>query len=618
MTFHSLWILSFLMIIPVLIFLLIIESRRKKNALKLFAEPHLLSLLAETPQKGALFAKEFFFVLAVTFAIVAYAGPKWGSHYQEVHRKGVDIIFLLDVSLSMHAQDVKPDRLERAKREIFDFLKIAQGDRVGLVVFAGDAFVQCPLTLDYDAILMFLKSINIDTVPVLGTDMARGIKVSMDAFNSRSLTDKVIVMITDGEDNEKKGLEQAREAGEKGIKIFAYGIGDPGGAPVPDESGGFKKNKSGNLILSKLNEGDLEKIAEETGGRYVRSVTGDLDLDRLYFEGIKHKTEAKELEGGKIKVFEERFYIFLGFSLVCFLLEALIRLSRGNRRIFFILVIFFCLSQSTGFALESAEELYRRGEYHKAEQAFMKKDMKNPKDIRNRYNRGCASFMNSDYKGASAAFKSVLKRTDDKNISFRAAFNQGNSLYKLGDIKSAADSFKKAILLNPEDDDARYNYELAVKTLIENEKQKDNKKNNNNSQEQRDQDNKNKKKDDSKNKKNDSESSGSKNKEDKSTNKEKGANKKDNENHQDNREDNKGKGSDKNHEPEGNQEQKNDIPMGDSNRDNRLKPRDNGKAGGMSKNEAEAFLDNIVEDPSDINRFRFQGKKKRSASGKEW
>ncbi|MCD4787941.1 MAG: VWA domain-containing protein, partial [Desulfobacterales bacterium] len=460
MKFESNWAFYLLFILPVIIFLIIFEYRKKRAGLKLFADPDLLPALTRPIKRGIIFLKGLFLVIAVFFIILACAGPRWGFHLQEVQRKGVDIVFLLDVSASMQAEDVKPDRLERAKREITDFLKIAAGDRIGLVLFAGDAFVQCPLTLDYDAIAMFLGSVGVDTLPVQGTDMGQGIKTALNAFDFKSAIDKVIVMITDGEDNEGRGLQQTDKAMDKGVKIFVYGIGEPSGAPIPDETGGFKKDKIGNLILSKLNEKDLRSIAEAADGRYVRSVTGDLDLDRLYFEGIKIKTEAKELESGKIKIFEERFYIFIWIAFVFLIMESLIGLKPGRARIFSIMAALIICHGNSVWANENPEELYQQGHYQKAEQAFIKKDMDHPKDVRNRYNRGCASFQNANYEGASAAFRSALKRTDDKQITFSSAYNLGNSLFKQGDFQGAAQAFKQSIKINPGDEDSKYNYGL--------------------------------------------------------------------------------------------------------------------------------------------------------------
>ncbi len=626
MKFESAWAFYFLFIIPVIIFLIVFENRKKKLALGLFADAKLLPDLiwpdlAGKVKKGMLFFKGLFFVFAVIFIILACAGPRWGFHYQEVQRKGVDIIFLLDVSSSMQAQDVKPDRLERAKREITDFLKIAGGDRVGLVLFAGDAFVQSPLTLDYDAISMFLASVTMDTLPVPGTDMGNGIKTALNAFDFKSATDKVIIIITDGEDNEGRGLQQAEKAMKKAVKIFVYGIGDPSGAPIPDETGGFKKDKDGNLILSKLNEKDLRKISEATDGRYVRSVTGDLDLDRLYFEGIKKKTEAKKLESGKIKVFEERFYIFTGLAIVFLIIEGVIGLKIRRAGFFIIAAALILCSGNYGIANENPEKLYQQGHYQEAEKAFIKKDMDHPEDVRNRYNRGCASFQNSNYEGATAAFRSALKRTDDKKISFRAAYNLGNSLFKQGDMQAAAEAFKQAIKLNPGDEDSRYNYELALKMVEERRKQEEKKQQ---EKQDKDQDQKNrddKKKENSKdqNKEQDNKKRGNNdvNKtedQNKKNQDEKSNEKKEEENqNQDNGQDDQDRNEE---EPE--QGKKPDQPGNGANESKGAGSSEEYQAGDMSRNEAEAFLNNIDENPSEINRFRFRGKDRLPSSGKDW
>ena len=610
MKFESNWAFYLLFILPVIIFLILFEYRKKRAGLKLFADPDLLPALTRPIKRGIIFFKGFFLVIAVFFIILACAGPRWGFHLQEVQRRGVDIVFLLDVSASMQAEDVKPDRLERAKREITDFLKIAAGDRVGLVLFAGDAFVQCPLTLDYDAIAMFLGSVSVDTLPVPGTDMGLGIKTALNAFDFKSAIDKVIVMITDGEDNEGRGLQQTDKAMDKGVKIFVYGIGEPSGAPIPDETGGFKKDKIGNLILSKLNEKDLRRIAKATDGRYVRSVTGDLDLDRLYFEGIKIKTEAKELESGKIKIFEERFYIFIWIAFVFLVMEGLIGLKPGRAKLFSIMAALIICCGNRVWANENPEELYRQGHYQEAEQAFIKKDMDHPKDVRNRYNRGCASFQNANYEGASAAFRSALKRTDDKQITFRSAYNLGNSLFKQGDFQGAAQAFKQAIKINPGDEDSKYNYGLALKTIEENQKKEKEKEK---QQENQDQDQE-QAQDKNKKKKND------KKKDDPHKQQKQNQNKENQSGQSNERKDQANQDSNQNDQAQNKQEQgesaeqtgKGDQPGQDAGTSEEY------QSGAMSKNEAEAFLDNIGEDPAAINRLRFHGKEQKTTSGKDW
>lgn len=320
------WILHFLWLIPLAALALIVQSRQRKRGLERFADKELLTRLTGKDQRGRKFLKGLFLLSAMGLMFLALAGPRWGSHYQEVHQKGVDIIIMVDVSPSMLVEDIDPNRLERARREILDFLRVVQGDRVGLVAFSGAAFVQCPLTLDYGALQMFLNELQPDLIPVSGTDLGAAIETGLSSFDFESETDKVIILITDGEDNEGRGVEAARKGAAKGVLIFVFGIGEPSGGPIPevDGKGGFKKDKEGKLILSKLNEEDLRKIASMTGGTYVRSVAGDLDLDILYFEGIKTRTEAQTVKSGKIKVYEERFPIFLLIAFLFLLVEGMI------------------------------------------------------------------------------------------------------------------------------------------------------------------------------------------------------------------------------------------------------------------------------------------------------
>jgi Ca-activated chloride channel family protein len=475
MTFAHLWILHFLWTLPLVAFVLMVRHRRRQRALQRFAEKNLLKRLAPEDHKGKRLLKALLLLLAFGGLIVALAGPRWGSHFQEVSRKGVDIMILVDVSRSMMVEDVEPNRLERAKREIIDFLKVIEGDRVGLTAFAGAAFVQCPLTLDYAALEMFLNVLKPGIIPVAGTDLGTAIETGISVFDAKAETDKVMVLITDGEDNENRGLDAARKAAGQNIKIFVFGIGDPSGGPIPagKDQGGFKKDKTGSLVLSKLDEKILQNIAMETGGGYVRSMAGDLDLDILYFDGIKKRTAARTLKSGKIKVYEEHFHLFVLAAFFFLLLEGLLdgkRLPHTGRggslfMLFMVTGLTFWLCLPPAFAAESPDELYRQGRYEEAQQAYARQDMDHPKDIRFRYNRGCAAFQNGKFKEAMAAFSSVMRRAENKDVRFKAAFNLGNTAFKQGDYASAVMYFKQALLEQPSSENARYNLELSLRAL---------------------------------------------------------------------------------------------------------------------------------------------------------
>ncbi|ACL05159.1 von Willebrand factor type A [Desulfatibacillum aliphaticivorans] len=328
MTFDKLWILNFLLAIPLLVFLQILAKRRRRKSLAAYADEHLLPRLAPLESRARAVVRAVMFISAVALMVFALAGPQWGEHYQEVSRKGVDIMVCVDISNSMMVEDAQPNRLERAKREVADLIRVATGDRLGLVAFSGVAFTQCPLTLDYQAIQMFLDQLTVDLLPLRfqGTDLGAAIEMGMTAFDPKSSTDKVILLITDGEDNEEAGLKAAEKASDEGIRIFVLGIGDPAGGPVPSLDGsGFEKDAGGKIILSKPDESTLQAIANETGGDYIRSEAGDFDLDQLYFNGIKKKTEAEILKTGKITIREERFFIFLIAAWALLLIEGVLR-----------------------------------------------------------------------------------------------------------------------------------------------------------------------------------------------------------------------------------------------------------------------------------------------------
>ncbi|MDZ7697382.1 MAG: VWA domain-containing protein [Deltaproteobacteria bacterium] len=627
MNFLHPWALHLLWLLPFLSFAFIVHHREKRKGLRRFADPDLLERLTGAAQKTHPFISALLSLIAVALLLLALAGPRWGSHYQEVHQKGVDIMVVLDVSPSMRVADVKPDRLERAKREIQDFIKNVRGDRVGLVVFSGAAFVQCPLTLDYGAVQMFLHSMEPGLVPVPGTDLGGAVQTAISAFDMDSRTDKVILLITDGEDNEQQGEDAARAAAAKGIKIFVFGIGDPSGGPIPmsGKSGGFEKDEAGNMILSKLDEAGLEKIASITGGDYVRSVAGDLDLDLLYFEGIKSKTEAQNLKGGKIKVYEERFYLFVIAAFVVLLFEALVRdvsrrqksslrqVTRGTRVLLGLIGCLFLsfIEPSSARAEQDPDTLYRQGRYAEAEKLYAKKDMDHPKDVRYRYNRGCASYQNSDFKGAMAAFASVLKRTEERERKFKAAFNAGNAAFKLGDFEGAKDFYAQAISLNPANEEVKRNFELTLRELAKKKKEEQKQQASGNQQQE--------KKDSPDKKGNEEEKGQDESDKGESKEKQKGSDQpqKQPQEKETPKQDSADKRSDEHPPPEkpsGKLETAQPLPERTEEQ-----PKDRSPASVMARKKAEALLDNVKEDPSHLMKFRMsQSEQNRPSSGKDW
>jgi Ca-activated chloride channel family protein len=327
MKFGNLTYLFLLWLIPCLVFFYIYTFLKRAKSIKIFCGEKLFPKLVPSIQKGRQKLKAFLLIAGIFFLLIALVRPKWGFHWEDIKRLGVDIIVAVDVSKSMLAQDVEPNRLERAKREVYDLCGMLDGDRIGLIAFAGTSFVQCPLTLDYGAFRMFLDYLDPDLIPTPGTEIGGVIQRAMESFSRRERESKALIIITDGEDHGKDLIDIAKKAKKEGIKIFTIGIGSLDGTPIPlnDGSGGFLKDRKGNLVLSRLDEKTLQKIALETGGIYVRSVTGDMDLEKIYRSQIKGTIEQKELRSTRKKRWEERFQWFVLIGLILVVTEYFIR-----------------------------------------------------------------------------------------------------------------------------------------------------------------------------------------------------------------------------------------------------------------------------------------------------
>lgn len=305
-------------LIPLLIGFLIWTEKKRKALSAEFVDPSMLSRLVSPAVAEKRRTKTKLLIWGLVFLMVALSQPRWGFQWKDLKQRGVDIIVALDVSNSMRATDIKPSRLRRAKHKVADLLRMLKGDRVGVVAFAGTSFLHCPLTLDYQAAEMFLGALDTDLIPLQGTAIGHAIETSIQAFSTMEKKSKAIILITDGEDHEGTVMKAIQLAQKEGVKIFVIGIGQEDGAPVPDPmGGGFKRNQSGEIVLSKINEPLLEKIAVDTGGAYVRSVHGDMDLRTIYLEQIQQTMEKKELKSSRRKHWTERFQWWIFAGLLC-------------------------------------------------------------------------------------------------------------------------------------------------------------------------------------------------------------------------------------------------------------------------------------------------------------
>jgi Ca-activated chloride channel homolog len=297
---------------------------RKKRLLARFGDLPLLMKNAPYISFGRQRTKAVLILLAMVFLCGTIARLQFGTHLEMVKREGLDIMIALDVSNSMLAQDIKPSRLERAKQEIRSIIGRLQGDRVGLVPFAGDAFVQCPLTIDYPSATMLLQAVDNTSVSRQGTNLSEAIQTAARCFDQKEREHKVLLLLTDGEDHQGGAVEAADEARKEGIKIYTVGIGSPNGEPIPvlDRTGtkvGYKKNEDGEVVVSKLDEETLQKIALATGGKYYNATPNEMELDRIFDE--ISKLEKKEQEGTLVTRYDDRYQWPLLLALALLVLE---------------------------------------------------------------------------------------------------------------------------------------------------------------------------------------------------------------------------------------------------------------------------------------------------------
>lgn len=318
--------------VPLLVGFFIWAYQRRQEMLKRFVSLVLVPRLTTSSGLPRQVLRWTMFLLFFAFLVFALARPRFGVRTEMIERKGVDIIVGLDISRSMLAEDITPNRLKRAKHEIGKFIDLLKGDRIGLIVFAGESYVQCPLTLDYGAAQMFLDAVSTDWVQIQGTALKDAIDHAVEAFRSKAQKSKVLVLLTDGESHQGDAIEAARKAVEQGVKIYTIGIGSEKGVPIPVRKGAgnvvYKKDNQGNLVLTKLDQEVLERVAIEGNGKYFHAGT-DLDLTSIYGEIME--MEKGDLGLNRMSVYEERYQFFLILALFFLLLEFFIP-ERSTKR----------------------------------------------------------------------------------------------------------------------------------------------------------------------------------------------------------------------------------------------------------------------------------------------
>lgn len=325
--------LYLLLLLPVFILLFILNEVRKKRALNSLGDIKLVGNLVPELSRSRPVIKFLLLLLALASGVIMLSRPQFGSKLEDVKKQGVEVIIALDVSNSMMAEDIQPNRLTRAKQAISRLVDNLDNDKIGLIVFAGDAYTQIPITNDYISAKMFLSSISPEIVPKQGTAIGAAINLGMRSFSPGEGKSKAMIIITDGENHEDNPVSNAEEAAKAGIIIHTIGIGSSDGVPVPLTINGKKdylKDAEGNTVITKLDEDILKKIAMSTNGSYVRASNSNIGLDEIFNEIRKMKKQ--ELESTMYTEYNDQFQIFAAIMFFLLILEFIL-MDRKNRKL---------------------------------------------------------------------------------------------------------------------------------------------------------------------------------------------------------------------------------------------------------------------------------------------
>lgn len=323
--------LLLLLIVPLLFVAYALYLRARRKRLARFGNPELVSQLMPDASTGKGWLKVSLLAAAWFFFVLGLARPQLGARLKEHQSQGVEVMIALDVSNSMLAEDYSPNRLERSKLAISRLVDKLQGDRIGLVVFAGEAFVQLPITADYVSAKVFLKSIDTESVPIQGTALSEALMASARSFSTQSERSRAIILITDGEDHEGEAIEAARAIAEQGIRIYCIGVGSPQGKPIP-KNGSLLKDASGEIVVTRLNEEILQEIAGAGNGKYVRAGAAEFGLNPI-IDDIR-TLDKEQFNSVVFEDFDEQFMYFFAIALFFLILELLASDTKARRHLF--------------------------------------------------------------------------------------------------------------------------------------------------------------------------------------------------------------------------------------------------------------------------------------------
>lgn len=480
--------LYLLALIPVLAIVRFIMVRGRKRKLRRFGDVALLGQLMPDVSRWRPAVKFWLLQAALALVIVMVARPQMGTKVSNEKRTGIEAVIAMDISNSMRAEDVEPSRLTRAKMMVENLVDNFTDDKIALIVFAGDAFVQLPITSDYVSAKMFLSDIDPSMMATQGTDLAHAIEMASNSFTQQEGVGKAIVVITDGEDHEGGAVEAATAAKKKGQRVYVLGIGSPKGSPVPDGQGGYMKDNTGNEVMSALNEDMCRQVAQAGGGAYIHVDNNSNAQEQLDNEVAK--LSQKEMDSTIYSDYDEQFQA-VGILVLLLLIIEVCVLDRKNPLLknvslfkrkkiaaVAVLLVFAATvqAQNDRQLIRQGNRLFRSGKYADAEVAYRKSVEKNPRNPQAVFNLGNALLAQKKDSAAVQQFEQAAKLETNPQRKAMSYHNMGVVCQNHQMYGEAIEAYKEALRLQPSDNETRYNLELCKRQQKkQNDKNKDNK-----------------------------------------------------------------------------------------------------------------------------------------------
>lgn len=481
---------------PVMLIIAWWTYRKYLLRLTRFLGAHLFSEMFGKPSVKVAIAKILLLASAIGFIALSLARPRHGFEWRETPQSGLNLMIAMDLSQSMLSSDVAPSRLVAAKRKVIDLLSMLKADRVGLVGFAGIAFVQCPLTADFRALQLFLDNLDTNLLPIPGTAISVASNLALDSLQKASAegSRRAVLLITDGEDHGKETQELITKAKNLRIPIHVLAVGTAAGAPVPTPDGqGFKLDRSGQTVISRLNEGFLQNLADSTGGIYSKITAGDQDLMLIYGQGLGKQGEGQNDGTSKQKVWREKFQWPLAAAFLMLLLELVLQprwiMNPKGYKMFahlLILLLYFQGSTVIAQALSAAGKAFENNDYEHAAALYDQAAKEKPSDGRILYNKGVSEYLSGKFDEALTSFEAASKVASNNELRGRSLYNMGNTKYAKGDLSGAKAAFENALQQLPKDRSIAENLEFVAKKLKDKPPEQQSQKGNQNPSENKD------------------------------------------------------------------------------------------------------------------------------------